>query len=45
MLMQTSPSADAIGQTECDASRATGARTFETPAAFTQTAVLRREDR
>jgi hypothetical protein len=42
MLMQMIPSADAIGQTECEASRATGARTLETPAAFTQAAILRR---
>ena len=42
MLMQMIPSADAIGQTECDASRAMGARTFVTPAAFTQAATLNR---
>ena len=34
MLMQIIPSADAIGQTECKASRAMGARTFVTPVAF-----------
>jgi hypothetical protein len=32
MLMQMIPSADAIGQTECDASSAMGARTFVTGA-------------
>ena len=31
MLMQIIPSADAIGQTKCKASRAMGARTFVTP--------------
>ena len=36
MLMQIIPSADAIGQTECKASRAMGARTFVTSVAFTQ---------
>jgi hypothetical protein len=35
MLMQMIPSADAIGQTECDASRVMGARTFVTRVAFT----------
>ena len=42
MLMQMIPSADAIGQTKCDASRAMGARTFVTPAAFAQAATLGR---
>ena len=36
MLMQIIPSADAIGQTECKASRAMDARTFVAPVAFTQ---------
>jgi hypothetical protein len=40
MLMQMTPSADAIGQTERDASREMGARTFATPVAFTQAAIL-----
>ena len=40
MLMQMIPSADAIGQTECDASRAIGARTFVTSVAFTHAATL-----
>ncbi len=40
--MQMIPSADAIGQTECDASRAIGARTFATPVAFTHAATLGR---
>ena len=38
--MQMIPSADAIGQTECDVSSAIGARTFVTPVAFTQAATL-----
>ena len=42
MLMQMIPSADAIGQTECDVSSAIGARTFVTPVAFTQAATLSR---
>jgi hypothetical protein len=42
MLMQMIPSADAIGQTECKASRAMGARTFATPVAFTHAATLSR---
>src|SRR5580700_2035300 len=42
MLMQMIPSADAIGQTECDTSRAMGAHTFVTPLAFTQAATLSR---
>ena len=42
MLMQMIPSADPIGQTECDASRAIGARTFVTRVAFTQAATLSR---
>ena len=42
MLMQMIPSADAIGQTECDASRAMGWRTFVTPVAFTHAATLNR---
>ena len=42
MLMQMIPSADAIGQSECDVSRAMGARTFVTPVAFTQAATLSR---
>src|SRR5580700_4271009 len=42
MLMQIIPSADAIGQTECKASRAMGARTFVTPVAFTHAATLSR---
>ena len=42
MLMQIIPSADAIGQTKCKASRAMGARTFVTPVAFTQAATLSR---
>jgi hypothetical protein len=40
MLMQISPSADAIGQTGLDASSAMGGRTFVTPAAFIQAATL-----
>jgi hypothetical protein len=36
MLMQMIPSAYAIGQTECDASKAMGARTFVTRLAFTE---------
>jgi hypothetical protein len=40
--MQMIPSADAIGQTECDVSSAIGARTFVTPVAFTQAATLSR---
>ena len=40
--MQMIPSADAIGQTECKASRAMGARTFVTPVAFTHAATLSR---
>jgi hypothetical protein len=40
MLMQMIPSADAIGQTECDTFRATGAHTLETLATFTQAAML-----
>jgi hypothetical protein len=40
--MQTIPLADAIGQIECDASRAMGGRTFVTPVAFTQAAILNR---
>jgi hypothetical protein len=40
ILMQMIPSADAIGQTECKASRAMGARTFVTPVAFTHAATL-----
>jgi hypothetical protein len=42
MLMQIIPSADAIGQTECKASRAMGARTFVTSVAFTHAATLSR---
>jgi hypothetical protein len=42
MLMQMIPSADAIGQTECDTFRATGARAFVTPVAFTHAATLSR---
>jgi hypothetical protein len=42
MLMQMIPSADAIGQTECDASRARGAHTFVTRVAFIQPATLSR---
>ena len=42
MLMQIIPSADAIGQTECQASRAMGARTFVTSVAFTHAATLSR---
>ena len=34
MLMQMIPAADAIGQTECEAARAIGARTFVTPVVF-----------
>ena len=45
MLMQMIPSADAIGQTECDAPRAMGARTFVTPVAFTQAPILDRASR
>ena len=40
--MQMIPSADAIGQTECDASRSMGARTFVTRVAFTHAAILSR---
>ena len=40
--MQMIPSADAIGQTECDASRARGAHTFVTRVAFIQPATLSR---
>src|ERR1700751_27797 len=36
------PSADAIGQTDCDASTAMGARTFVTCATFTHAATLSR---
>ena len=42
MLTQMIPSADAIGQTECKASRGMGARTFVTPVAFTHAATLSR---
>jgi hypothetical protein len=42
MLMQMIPSADAIGQSESIASKATGVRTFVTPVAFTHAAMLRR---
>ena len=42
MLMQMIPSADAIGQTECKASSAMGARTFVTPVAFAHAATLSR---
>jgi hypothetical protein len=34
MLVQMLPSADAIGQTDCDGSRAMGARTLVTRVAF-----------
>ena len=40
--MQMIPSADAIGQTECDASSAMGTRTFVTRVAFIQAATLKR---
>jgi hypothetical protein len=42
MLMQMIPSADAIGQDDCEASRTIGARTFVTCAAFTHAATLGR---
>jgi hypothetical protein len=42
MLMQMIPSTDAIGQTDCEASKATGARTLVTRAAFTHAAILSR---
>ena len=42
MLMQMIPSADAIGQSESIASKATGVRTFVTPVAFTHAAMLSR---
>src|SRR6516225_3644803 len=40
MLMQMIPSAEAIGHNDCEASRAIGARTFVTSAAFTHAATL-----
>ena len=42
MLMQMIPSAEAIGQGDCEASRRIGARTFVTCAAFTHAAILRK---
>ena len=42
MLMQMIPSAEAIGQIDCDASKAKGARTFVTCVAFTHEATLSR---
>ena len=42
MLMQMIPSAEAIGQGDCEASRTIGARTFVTRAAFTHAATLSR---
>jgi hypothetical protein len=39
-LMQMIPSAEAIGQGDCEASRTTGARTFVTRMAFTHAATL-----
>ena len=40
MLMQMIPSADAIGQNDCEASRTMGARTLVTRVAFTHAATL-----
>jgi hypothetical protein len=42
MLMQMLPSADAIGQFDCEASRAMGARTLVARAAFAQAPILGR---
>jgi hypothetical protein len=42
LLMQMIPSADAIGQTECDASKAMGAREFVTRMDFTDAKTLGR---
>ena len=42
MLMRVTPSADSIGQTEHNTSRATGARTLVTPVAFIQAATFSR---
>ena len=42
MLMRVTPSADSIGQTKHNTSRATGARTLVTPVAFIQAATLSR---
>jgi hypothetical protein len=42
MLMQMIASADAIGQTECDASRAMARPEFVTGVAFTHVATLTR---
>ena len=42
MLMQMIPSAEAIGQNDCEASRTIGARTFVTCVAFTHAATLSR---
>jgi hypothetical protein len=42
ILMQMIPSADAIGQTDFDASTAMGACTFVTPVALTHAATLSR---
>ena len=42
MLTQMIPSAEAIGQGDCEASRTIGARTFVTCASFTQAATLSR---
>ena len=42
MLMQMIPSAEAIGQTDCEASRRIGLRTFVTRVAFTHAATLSR---
>ena len=42
MLMQIMPSAEAIGQGDCEASRTIGVRTFVTCASFTHAATLSR---
>ena len=42
MLMQMIPSAEAIGQIDCEASRTRGARTFVTFVAFVHAEILRK---
>ena len=42
MLIQMIPSAESIGQKDCDASRTIGSRTFVTFVAFVHAAILRK---
>jgi hypothetical protein len=42
MLMQMIPSAEAIGQIDCEASRTSGARTFVMFVAFVHAQILRK---